>query len=68
MKARRASRLGRQGRGHADGRRRVLDLSDRSFTASDVLAGDSVPGPRFDVVHGNVIARAGDMLTVRGGR
>jgi hypothetical protein len=45
----------------------VLDLSDRSFTASDVLAGDSVPTPRFDVVHGNVIARAGDELTVRGG-
>ncbi len=45
----------------------VLDLSDRTFTASDVLAGDSVPGPRFDVVHGNVIARAGDTLTVRGG-
>ena len=45
----------------------VLDLSDRTFTASDVLAGDSVPGARFDVVIGNVIARAGDMLTVRGG-
>ncbi len=45
----------------------VLDLSDRSFTASDVLAGDSVPGARFDVVYGNVIARAGDTLTVRGG-
>jgi len=45
----------------------VLDLSDRAFTASDVLAGDSVPGPRFDVVRGNVIARAGDVLTVRGG-
>jgi hypothetical protein len=45
----------------------VLDVSDRSFTASDVLAGDSVPGPRFDVVRGNVIARVGDVLTVRGG-
>ncbi|MEX0735145.1 MAG: hypothetical protein WD051_11020 [Steroidobacteraceae bacterium] len=45
----------------------VLDVSERSFTASDVLAGDSVPGPRFDVVHGNVIARVGDELTVRGG-
>jgi hypothetical protein len=45
----------------------VLDISDRSFTASDVLAGDSVPGARFDVVLGNVIARAGDLLTVRGG-
>jgi hypothetical protein len=45
----------------------VLDLSDRTFTASDVLAGDSVPGARFDVVYGNVTARVGDTLTVRGG-
>ena len=45
----------------------VLDLSERTFTASDVIAGDSVPGPRFDVVRGNVIARDGDTLTVRGG-
>ena len=45
----------------------VLDVAARSFTASDVLAGDSVPGARFDVVIGNVIARAGDLLTVRGG-
>ncbi len=45
----------------------VLDVSDREFTASDVLAGDSVPGPNFDFVHGNVTARVGDTLTVRGG-
>jgi hypothetical protein len=45
----------------------VLDVAARSFTASDVLAGDSVPGARFDVVYGNVTARAGDTLTVRGG-
>jgi hypothetical protein len=45
----------------------VLDLSDRSFTAENVLAGDSVPGERFDVVRGNVIARSGDRLTIRGG-
>lgn len=45
----------------------VLDVSEREFTASDVLAGDSVPGARFDAVHGSVIARAGDELTVRGG-
>ncbi|MGH8863321.1 MAG: hypothetical protein ACREVZ_01520 [Burkholderiales bacterium] len=44
----------------------VLDVAARSFTASDVLAGDSVPGPRFDVVRGNVTARVGDTLTVRG--
>jgi hypothetical protein len=45
----------------------VLDVSEREFTASDVLAGDSVPGPNFDFVHGNVTARVGDTLTVRGG-
>ncbi|HEU0226093.1 MAG TPA: hypothetical protein VFR29_11705, partial [Steroidobacteraceae bacterium] len=45
----------------------VLNVASRTFTATDVLAGDSVPGPRFDVVRGNVIARAGDTLTVRGG-
>ncbi len=45
----------------------VLDVSEREFTASDVLAGDSVPGPRFDFVRGNVTARVGDTLTVRGG-
>ena len=45
----------------------VLDVAARSFTASDVLAGDSVPGAQFDVVYGNVTARAGDLLTVRGG-
>jgi hypothetical protein len=45
----------------------VLNLAARSFTAFDVLAGDSVPGARFDVVYGNVTARVGDTLTVRGG-
>ena len=45
----------------------VLDVEERTFSAERVLAGDSVPGPRFDVVIGNVIARAGNVLTVRGG-
>lgn len=45
----------------------VLNIAARTFTATDVLAGDSVPSPRFDVVHGNVTARAGNTLTVRGG-
>lgn len=45
----------------------ILNVAERSFTADRVLAGSSVPGPRFDVVIGNVIARAGDELTVRGG-
>lgn len=44
----------------------TLHVSDRSFTASDVLAGDSVPGDRFDAVIGNVLSRSGDTLTVRG--
>lgn len=45
----------------------VLDVEARRFTAERVHAGSSVPGPRFDVVQGNVIARNGDSLTVRGG-
>jgi len=44
----------------------ILNIASRTFTATDVLAGDSVPTPRFDVVRGSVIARAGDELTVRG--
>lgn len=45
----------------------VLSLADRTFTAERVHAGSSVPGPRFDVLQGNVVARAGNRLTVRGG-
>jgi len=45
----------------------ILNVAERSFSADRVLAGDSVPGPRFDVVVGNVTARAGDTLIVRGG-
>ena len=45
----------------------ILNVAARSFTADRVLAGDSVPGARFDVVVGNVTARSGDTLTVRGG-
>lgn len=45
----------------------VYDVAARSFTADRVLAGDSVPGAGFDAVIGNVMARAGDALTVRGG-
>ncbi|RMF96424.1 MAG: metallophosphoesterase, partial [Gammaproteobacteria bacterium] len=44
----------------------ILDVSERKFTASRVLAGDSVPGERFDAVFGNVTARNGNVLTVRG--
>jgi hypothetical protein len=45
----------------------VYDVDARAYTADRVLAGDSVPGADFDVVIGNVMARAGDTLTVRGG-
>jgi hypothetical protein len=45
----------------------TLTLPDREFTAERVHAGTSVEGPRFDVVWGNVTAREGDTLTVRGG-
>ena len=45
----------------------VYNVSARTFTADRVLAGDSVPGATFDGVIGNVTARNGNQLTVRGG-
>jgi hypothetical protein len=36
------------------------------FEATEVHAGSSVPGGTQDVVTGNVIARAGDVLTIKG--
>ena len=44
----------------------TLNVAEREFTASVVLAGSSVPGIDRDAVVGNVIARDGDFLTVRG--
>ncbi len=44
----------------------TLNVTDREFTADRVLAGDSVPGDRFDAVFGNVTARRNNVLTVRG--
>ena len=44
----------------------ILDVATRAFTAEQVLAGDSVPGANFDVVIGNVVARDGNELSVRG--
>ncbi len=38
----------------------------RRFEAREVYAGSSVPGGTADVVIGNVIARSGDVLTVKG--
>ena len=44
----------------------TVDVAERQFTAAIVLAGSSVPGAGRDAVVGNVIARDGDILTVRG--
>lgn len=44
----------------------TLDVASRQFTAQIVHAGDSVGGNRFSAVHGNVVARNGDTLTVKG--
>jgi len=44
----------------------ALTTAERRFDASIVLAGSSVPGQGLDAVHGNVVARSGDVLTVRG--
>ena len=45
----------------------TLDVASRSFTAERVHAGTSVAGSQFDVLSGNVTARNGNTLTVRGG-
>jgi len=44
----------------------ILDVRQRSFTAETVNAGDSIGGGGLAAVHGNVVARSGDMLTVKG--
>ncbi len=44
----------------------TLTLGERRYDASIVLAGSSVPGQGLDAVLGNVVARSGDTLTVRG--
>ncbi len=43
-----------------------LKLNPRRFEAREVYVGSSVPGGELDVVTGNVIARNGDSLTVKG--
>ncbi len=43
-----------------------LKMNPRRFEAREVYAGTSVPGGDLDVVTGNVIARSGDVLTVKG--
>ncbi len=44
----------------------TLALQNHEFTAEIVQAGDSVSGERVDAVHGSVVARNGDQLTVKG--
>jgi hypothetical protein len=44
----------------------TLDVNQRSFTAARVHAGTSVAGSQFDLIEGNVVARSGSTLTVRG--
>ena len=44
----------------------AFDTSSRTFTAERVHAGTSVATPQLDVLRGNVIARTGDELRVRG--
>ena len=45
----------------------TLSTQERRFTAEIVHAGDSVSGERVDAVHGNIVARDGNQLTVKGG-
>jgi len=44
----------------------TLNVAARRFVATEVYAGSSVPWGASDAVSGNVIARSGDTLTVRG--
>jgi len=43
----------------------TFDSTTRTFTAAQVFAGTSVPGAGLDSVEGTVVARSGDVLTVR---
>lgn len=45
----------------------TLNVAEREVTADVVLAGSSVPGSDRDAIKGNVIARSGNELIVRGG-
>ena len=44
----------------------TLTVAERSFAATQVLGGSSVPGSDLDAVVGNIIKRDGNFLTVRG--
>ncbi len=43
-------------------------IADKRLLANRVLAGTSVPGAGLDAVHGVVVSRSGNVLTVRGAR
>jgi Domain of unknown function (DUF4382) len=43
----------------------TFDTTTRTFTAAQVFAATSVPGAGLDSVEGTVVARSGDVLTVR---
>ena len=43
----------------------TFDATSKTFTAAQVFAGTSVPGAGLDSVEGTVVARSGDVLTVR---
>jgi len=45
----------------------AFDTSSRTFTATQVFAGTSVPGAGLDSIDGTVTARSGDVLTVSDG-
>lgn len=59
--------LNAAGRGTLTVAQGTLNVAEREFTANIVLAGSSVPGNGMDAVKGNVIARNGNELIVRGG-
>lgn len=44
----------------------TLDLDAREFTAAAVYGGTSVIADGIDAIHGNIVARAGDELSVKG--
>jgi hypothetical protein len=44
----------------------TLSRLEHRFTAEIVHAGDSVSGERIDAVHGSIVARSGNQLTVKG--
>ena len=58
--------LGAAGNGTPTVAAGTLNVTAREFTAHLVLAGSSVPGIDRDAVVGSVIARNGDLLTIRG--